>query len=184
MWNIDTIKKAWELATKAHEGQTYGGANKGEKIVYINHIGSVFMEVVSALPYHPEMNGELALLCAILHDTIEDTKITYDTILREFGKEVADGVSALSKNENLPTKKEQMLDSLARIKRQAKEIWMVKLADRISNLSQPPFYWDDFKKEKYRNEAKLIYDELKDGSAVLSERLLFKIEDYRKYIAQ
>jgi hypothetical protein len=46
------------------------------------------------------------------------------------GNEIADGVIALSKNTILPSKEEQMKDSIARIKQQPKEVWMVKMCDR------------------------------------------------------
>ena len=75
-----------------------------------------------------------------------------------------------------------MLDSLKRIKQQPKEVWAVKMADRICNLYAPPFYWTNEKKKTYREEAMLIHRELKDGNAYLAERLGRKIEEYRAYI--
>jgi len=44
-------------------------------------------------------NAELAIVCAILHDTIEDTVVTYSELEKEFGEAVANGVMALSKDE-------------------------------------------------------------------------------------
>jgi len=61
--------------------------------------------------------------CAILHDTIEDTKFNYDKVKELFGEKIANGVLALTKDESLPTKNEMMLDSLERIKKQPKEVW-------------------------------------------------------------
>jgi GTP diphosphokinase / guanosine-3',5'-bis(diphosphate) 3'-diphosphatase len=55
--------------------------------------------------------------CALFHDSIEDTNTSYNDIKNDFGKEVADGVLALTKNFDLPTKSEQMKDSLQRIKK-------------------------------------------------------------------
>jgi guanosine-3',5'-bis(diphosphate) 3'-pyrophosphohydrolase len=52
----------------------------------------------------------------------------------------------LTKKENLP-KGEKMVDSLKRIKDLQKEVWAVKLADRITNLQEPPQSWDNFKKK-------------------------------------
>jgi len=95
---------------------------------------------------------------------------------------VADGVLALSKNPLLSTKSEQMEDSLLRIKLQPKEIWMVKMADRISNLYQPPFYWDKAKIINYQKEALIIYDNLSEANLELSQRLNEKIENYNKFI--
>ena len=47
----------------------------------------------------------------------------------------------------------QMADSLARIKQQPKEVWLVKLADRSANLGKPPHYWSAEKILAYRQEA-------------------------------
>lgn len=75
-----------------------------------------------------------------------------------------------------------MLDSLERIKQQPKEVWSVKLADRICNLYAPPFYWNNEKKEKYIREARLIHAHLKDGNHCLANRLLEKIERYKSFM--
>lgn len=180
--NIDNIQKAWQIATKLHHGQVYAGAKEGEDVDYINHIGSVTFEVMNALPFEKEVDADLAVLCAILHDTVEDTAFTYEDVLKHFGKNVADGVQALTKNEALGSKKAQMEDSLARIRQQPKVIWMVKLADRIVNLSSVPYYWSNEKKEKYRIEGQLILEKLKAGSDFLAKRLERKIEEYEYYI--
>lgn len=179
---IDKLQDAWQLASTLHTGQSYGGQNEGDRVEYINHIGSVVFEINNALNYEQGLNRELSILCAILHDTLEDTEATFESIQDAFGVQIALGVLALTKNESLETKEQQMLDSLERIKAQPKEVWAVKLADRICNLYAPPFYWNNEKKEKYMEEAQLIYDHLKDGSNYLSERLLKKIESYKRFI--
>lgn len=180
--SIDKLQEAWQLATLLHSGQTYGTPDENKRIEYINHIGSVVFEVSNAFKYENQQNEELGLLCAMLHDTIEDTVATFEQIKDLFGKEVAEGVLALTKNETLETKTQQMTDSLERIKQQPKEVWAVKLADRICNLYAPPFYWSDKKKAAYIVEAKLIHAELKDGNQYLADRLLERIERYKGFI--
>lgn len=179
-WDIDLVRLAWQIATDAHDGQKYGGAEEGRKIEYLNHIGAVCLEVMQALLHHPEADADLAIACAILHDTVEDTPIELEQIERQFGAAIAQGVAALTKNEDLPGKTERMLDSLERIKAQPYEVWMVKLADRIVNLTAPPYYWDDQKKAAYRREAQLIYDHLHPASEVLAGRLQARIEAYHR----
>ena len=182
-WDRELYIKAWKFATKHHTGQKYGGSEQDEYIDYINHIGMVCMEVIWALQNSNEAyDANLAIQCAILHDTIEDTDATYGDIKTNFGNKVADGVMALSKNETLQTKTEQMTDSLNRIKEQGKEVWMVKLADRVSNLNAPPFYWKKEKKVNYLKEAQIIYDALHVANIVLAERLMSKIENYPGFI--
>ena len=182
MLPINKLQSAWQLATRLHQDQTYGGPQEGEYIPYINHIGSVAFEIMAAVQQSPQMDAELATCCALLHDTLEDTDLTYQDIRSQFGPAIADGVMALTKNKQLEGKRNQMLDSLHRIQQQPKEVWAVKMADRICNLQAPPFYWNNEKKQKYQEEARLIYRELKEGNQYLSVRLQQKIEQYGKFI--
>jgi (p)ppGpp synthase/HD superfamily hydrolase len=179
-WSPDVFAKAWLFATLHHHGQTYGGPEEGMHIDYVNHVASVAIEVIWALPTAPGANGDLAIQCALLHDTIEDTDVTYDIILKNFGQAVADGVQALTKTPSLP-REEQMIDSLRRIREQPQEVWLVKLADRITNLHHPPYYWDSAKIEAYRQEAIIIYEALRGANEALAERLQAKIEHYKTF---
>jgi (p)ppGpp synthase/HD superfamily hydrolase len=119
--------------------------------------------------------------CALLHDVIEDTEVSYAQVAETFGTEVAEGVSALSKNPDLE-KSQQMADSLQRIRQQPKAVWMVKLADRICNLQPPPHYWTREKCARYREEAHVILNALGEASPYLAERLRIKIADYAVYL--
>jgi (p)ppGpp synthase/HD superfamily hydrolase len=89
---------------------------------------------------------------------------------------------ALTKNETLATKREQMIDSLERIKKEPKEVWVVKMADRVANLGEPPHYWKAGKRESYRAEAQIIWDYLHEANKVMAERLKEKIEAYEEYL--
>ncbi|MDP1802157.1 MAG: HD domain-containing protein [Bacteroidota bacterium] len=181
-WSIDELQDIWQLASKLHDGQKYGGPNDGEQVEYINHIGSVTFEIINAINNSNDINAELAIKCAMLHDTLEDTNFSFEKTKELFGKEVAEGVLALTKNSELENSDEKMKDSLKRIKLQPKEVWAVKLADRICNLYEPPFYWKNEKKLKYIEEAKLILAELKEGNSYLAERLDCKIKVYHKFL--
>ena len=72
----------------------------------------------------------------------------------------------------------QLEDYLRRIKQQPREVWMVKMADRITNLQPPPEHWDDRMIERYRKGAELIYKELAPASGYLGERMRVKIDRY------
>lgn len=181
-WSQDSYLKAWHFATRAHGDQTYKGSLPGEVRPYINHLGSVAMELIWVLPYTEGVDGNLAVQCALLHDVLEDTPTPYQDVLDAFGPAVAAGVQALTKDETLPGKQAQMEDSLARIRQQPREVWMVKLADRITNLSPPPFHWDEQKIAHYRDEAKMILDALGDANTLLAERLAQRIDNYGTYL--
>jgi (p)ppGpp synthase/HD superfamily hydrolase len=181
-WSIDDIQNIWQLVSKLHDGQKYGGGNEGERVEYINHIGSVVFEVLNATKFTENMNSDLAVKCAMLHDTIEDTVFDYEKVHQLFGEQVAKGVMALTKNDEIVGSLEKMRDSLSRIKQQPIEVWAVKMADRICNLYEPPYYWDDEKKLKYIEEAEIIFDELKDANQYLADRLKSKIKEYHRFI--
>jgi (p)ppGpp synthase/HD superfamily hydrolase len=139
------------------------------------------MEILAALTEEPDTNGDLAVQCALLHDTLEDTDATYESLSERFGEAVADGVQALTKNATLP-EDERMKDSLGRIGQQPKEIGMVKLADRITNLQPPPDDWNDEKKRHYLAQAREILAALQYTSPYLSRRLSEKMIDYEGHI--
>lgn len=161
---------AWHFATDVHNAQRVLGTDQP----YLKHLGMVAMEVFSAHVVAPLDNLGLAVQCAILHDTIEDQGVAHVDLVERFGQSVADGVLALSKNPDLP-KNEAMTDSLNRIRLQPRDIWCVKLADRISNLHSAPAHWTAEKQMNYRQEAQTILDTLGSAHPVLAQRLGAKI---------
>ena len=178
MFSQEKYLKALTFASKAHGDQktSYG-------LPYLTHISSVAMEVIHACEESKIdiEKADLAITVALLHDTIEDTDITYDDIYTTFGIDIAEAVDALTKDKNL-SKKEQMADSINRLLTQNYEVQMVKLADRITNMQKPPEHWDSDKIYKYNKEAKFILSCLKNSNAYLSTRLEEKISEYRVYI--
>ena len=93
-------------------------------------------------------------------------------------KIVLQGVWALTKDTKLPSKQEQMQDSLERLKQQPKCVQMVKLADRITNLAPAPVFWNRAKRQTYVSEAKMIHEALKDSNHYLANKLQDKIDNY------
>jgi (p)ppGpp synthase/HD superfamily hydrolase len=172
----DTYARALAYAAEAHREQRVPGTQHP----YITHVATVAAEILSTAS-KDAFDVELAVTCALLHDTLEDTSASEDEITRLFGASVARGVRALSKDARLP-KQDQMADSLARITREPREVWMVKLADRITNVAAPPPYWSRDKRLAYREEARRILAALGSASAPLAARLEAKIDAYGSYI--
>lgn len=173
MIDPDRVVDALKFATRMHAGQTVPGTD----LPYLLHLGMVATEMMLALQAEPADDGELSVLCAVLHDAIEDTDADHDSVRERFGQAVADGVAALTKDERLP-RAERMADSLRRIREQPKAVWKVKLADRIVNLQPPPAHWSREKCLRYEAEALQILDALGEASPHLARRMAAKIEDY------
>ena len=123
------------------------------------------MEVFMAHKEEPNFNIELAIQLALLHDVLEDTPLSFKELEDTFGNIVATGVLALTKNASLD-KKDQMEDSLARILQQGKEVAIVKLCDRITNLQKPPLKWDKEKIKKYHLQAVTIAETLEGKNSL------------------
>lgn len=172
-WFPDLYLRAVRFAAAAHHGQKLPGS----ELPYLVHVAQVAAEVMAALAVEPADRPDLALACALLHDVVEDTPTTLADVEAAFGRDVAAGVAALSKDPNLP-KDQAMADSLRRIRQQPREVWWVKLADRIVNLEPPPHYWKPDKIAAYRDEAGRIADSLGDASPYLHARLRARIAGY------
>ncbi len=176
-WSQDSYIKAYRFAAEAHKGQLISGSD----LPYLLHISFVSMEIIACLEIEKKYDGDLAVQCALLHDVIEDTDVKYSAVEKEFGSYVANGVLALTKNALLP-KKQRMRDSLTRIRQQPHEVWLVKMADRITNLAPPPHHWEKEKIKQYRDEALEIHQLLHDASDSLGQRLKRKADEYERYL--
>jgi (p)ppGpp synthase/HD superfamily hydrolase len=184
VWSPDAWLAAWRFAADAHQGQLVPGS----QLPYVVHVGAVAMEVGNAIARRAQLGDavthpDLAIQCALLHDVVEDTKVTLEQLAARFGPDVAAGVSALTKDPSVGDKPARMRDSLARIREQPAEIWMVKLGDRITNLQPPPGHWKPAKIRRYHAEAKDIHAQLGEACSVLGTRLRAKIDDYERFCA-
>lgn len=176
MTNIQEIyQDTLKFAAEKHADQKVPGTNSN----YLLHISNVAMEVLIAYSVEKSFDISFAIQVAILHDTIEDTSTDFLELEQNFGTRVAKAVDALTKNDNLNSKREKIQDSLNRINELEDEVGLVKIADRITNLQKPPTTWNQEKINNYYNEAIFISENLKNKNPFLNNRLLEKIEEYK-----
>jgi len=176
---LQTIyQKTIRFAAKKHADQNQ--VIPGTNLPYVVHLSNVAMEIIFASQETKEFNTAFAIQVALLHDILEDTEATFEEIVSEFGKEIAQAVLALTKNTDI-SKQERMTDSLTRIRKLPKEVWAVKLADRITNLQIPPENWSLEKIQEYQKQALQILDSLKGGNIYLEKRLSERIQNYLQY---
>jgi guanosine-3',5'-bis(diphosphate) 3'-pyrophosphohydrolase len=176
MWDPDRYARALTFAAQKHGDQR----EPGHGLPYVVHVCKVAMEVQRAACDDGDFDVDLAVTAALLHDTLEDTPTSRDELVQAFGDDVAAAVAALTKNGALP-KEQRMLDSLSRIRQQPRAVWVVKLADRVTNLDEPPSSWSREKRLGYQGEARAILSSLQGGSAPLERRLADKIEGYARW---
>lgn len=146
-------KKAWKFAEKSHAGVV----RKFTGDPYFEHVRKVFKLV-------KKVDTRESLGCAaLLHDTLEDCypQVTYEILVEEFGEEIANLVKELTSKEDLIEvmgKAEYLLDKMVTMSNDA---LIVKLCDRLQNLSDHFTASDKFR-QKYYNETKYIMEGLKE----------------------
>jgi len=156
------LLQAIELSAIKHRDQR---RKDQEKSPYINHP----IAVASLLAQHG-VTDDTALLAAILHDTIEDTKTTREELVAAFGEAVAACVMEVTDDKSLPKdrRKELQVEHAAHMSRSAK---LVKLADKICNLrdivDSPPADWPEKRRQEYVVWCKRVVDELRGVSPAL-----------------
>lgn len=141
---IDAVYRAYQVAEEAHSGQT-----RDEGTPYIIHPVRVAVSLVDELNlYSP------TLLCsALLHDVIEDSKVTREDIELMFGEEIAEIVWLLTKLEEV-----RLSEYLARIEAAGHTgAPIVKLCDRLDNLRSVVLTPKLEKKRRYVRTTEELY---------------------------
>ena len=161
--DMKLIEKAYTFSTRAHKGQERVSGDP--YIIHPVEVGCLLAEL--------EMDDS-SIIAGILHDTIEDTSLTYDKIKKEFSEEIAelvDGVTKLTKI-SYTTKQEIQAENFRKMfLAMAKDIRVIiiKLCDRLHNMRTLKFMI----KEKQLQKAR----ETIDIYAPLAHRLgIYKIK--------
>ena len=123
------INKAIQFATTAHSNQT----RKGTEIPYILHCLEAGTIAASLTNKDGQVNEDV-VAGAILHDTIEDAGISYETLVETFNKDIADIVASQSedKTKTWIERKEHTIEFLKQNK--SKNIEIATLSDKLSNM--------------------------------------------------
>ncbi len=125
---VAVILRAFDLGAKAHRGQT---RRTGEP--YILH-----PIAVASILANMRMDN-LSVTAAILHDTLEDTPLTKEEIVAQFGEEIAELVDGVTKLDKMKfrTRVEADAESFRKLmlamSRDLRVIF-IKLADRLHNM--------------------------------------------------
>lgn len=135
-------ERALMVAEKAHRNQTY------DIYPYMYHIRQV-AKIAEDLGY-----DESIILGCILHDTLEDTDLSYNDIKKAFGQEVAEIVYCVTDElgRNRDEKKEKTYPKI-------KSNWkatVVKICDRIANVTHSKDYNKSMYEKYFKENNKFI----------------------------
>ena len=167
--NPEKLSKAYNFAVKAHKYQKRASGDP-----YSVHP----IEVANILT---DLKLDSATITTgLLHDTIEDTHATYETIKGEFGDEVADlvdGVTKISVLENTAASNSRAENFRKLILATSKDIrvLLVKIADRLHNMRTIKGISNKVKRERIAQETMEIYAPLADRMGM--HRIRDELED-------
>ena len=167
--NPEKLNKAYDFAIKAHKNQK---RHSGDP--YSNHPIAV-ANILTELKL-----DSATIATGLLHDTIEDTHATYETIKNEFGKEVADLVNGVTKisvfeNQALSNSKAENFRKLILATSKDIRVLLVKIADRLHNMRTIDAILKIEKKERIAKETMEIYAPLADRMGM--HRIRDELED-------
>jgi len=125
----ELVRRAFEMAAEAHRDMR---RKSGEP--YILHPLAVALITVEEIGL-----GVTSAICALLHDTVEDTEITLEDIEREFGSQCARIIDGLTKLSNIEesgntTKQAENFRKILLTLAEDPRVILIKLADRLHNM--------------------------------------------------
>lgn len=163
-----SIKKAQEFAIRAHESQV----RKYTGEPYWRHC-----EEVASLLTDSGYDEEV-IIAGWLHDTVEDTEVTFQQIKEEFGERVMDLVYWVTDDKINSNRATRKLIARNKIGNAPYDARAIKLADLISNSKSIAQHDPDFAKV-YMKEKQLLLLELNGMKFTLLHDMAEKIlEDY------
>ncbi|TNE95730.1 MAG: bifunctional (p)ppGpp synthetase/guanosine-3',5'-bis(diphosphate) 3'-pyrophosphohydrolase [Bacteroidetes bacterium] len=144
------IRKAFDVALDAHKDMR---RKSGEPYIY--HPISVARICAEEMGL-----GTTSIVCALLHDTVEDTHITLDDVEDLFGENVRLIIDGLTKipevfDENASVQAENFRKMLLTISDDIRVV-LIKLADRLHNMRTLSSMRQD-KQMKIASETKFLY---------------------------
>jgi GTP diphosphokinase / guanosine-3',5'-bis(diphosphate) 3'-diphosphatase len=167
--NSETLNKAYNFALEAHQNQ-----KREEGVPYIIHPVAV-AKILTDLKL-----DSATITTGLLHDTIEDTKVTYENVKKEFGEEVANLVDGVTKISELEIKgstdsKAENFRKLILATSKDIRVLLVKLADRLHNMRTIQFIKNKDKIIRVAKETMEIYAPLADRMGM--NRIRDELED-------
>ena len=147
--DLKPVKQAYDLARKAHEGQK---RFSGEP--FLQHpVGTAAILAQLGLDI-------ISITASLLHDVVEDTRVSIEDVEEQFGKEIAvlvDGVTKLTRLK-VKSREEYQAESLRKMFLAMAEdirVVLIKLADRLHNMRTLNYVGEEKQKQKARETIEI-----------------------------
>lgn len=164
--DLEKLDAAYELAEKAHMGQM---RHSGEP--YVMH-----PVAVAALLLDLGLDSD-TLVAGILHDVVEDTGVTLETINARFGEDVAAMVDGVTKLGRIPfsSHEDEQAENLRKMLLAMSHdvrVMIIKLCDRLHNM-RTAIGWEEQKRRDKSLETMEVYAPIAHrlGMANISDEL-------------
>ena len=125
--DLAEVDKAFYFAVEAHKDQR---RRSGEPYIY-------HPIEVATIAAHDIGLGRTSIICALLHDVVEDTKYTLDDIREMFGEKVSRVVDGLTKFANLEGAESAQAENFKKVISSLSydiRVVLIKLSDRLHNM--------------------------------------------------
>lgn len=163
--------KAMMFAREVHKDQV----RKYTGNPYFDHLAEVVGIAMSVGWHAPFVHPDKFMAVCWLHDSIEDTEVTWDDLVVEFNADIADAVLLLSDREK-GNRAERKAASRERLSKAPGWIQTIKCADLISNTSSIVKHDPDFAKV-YLEEKRLLLDVLNEADQDLRKLAMSMVKN-------
>ncbi|HNZ83888.1 MAG TPA: RelA/SpoT family protein [Candidatus Pacearchaeota archaeon] len=152
--DLELVKRAYDFASQAHAGQKRQSGE--EYILHPIRVANILTD------FSLDTN---TIVAALLHDVLEDTNTSPETIKKEFGKDITNIVQGLTKINKIQYQgskryAENLKKMILALSDDAR-VAFIKLADRLDNLKSIDVYRQE-KKERKARETLEIYAPIAD----------------------
>jgi (p)ppGpp synthase/HD superfamily hydrolase len=172
-------KEAWKFAKELHKGQV-------RKLIELPYFDAHVQKVNGIVKQYT--TDEDILCAALLHDTIEDcfesVQVGYNIIKEKFGKRVADIVLELtSSKDDIKNKFDSKGDYLIyKMSRMSNDALIVKLADRLQNISDSFTASERFRNNYFMETSKIMHQLEKNRrytrvQSLLADQIKMKLDN-------
>jgi GTP pyrophosphokinase len=125
--DLEAVDKAFYFAVEAHKNQR---RRSGEPYIY-------HPIEVATIAAHDIGLGRTSIICALLHDVVEDTQYTLDDIREMFGEKVSRVVDGLTKFDQMEGAESMQAENFKKIITSLTydvRVVLIKLSDRLHNM--------------------------------------------------